>query len=77
MTEKQRQLLALVKANGPMDHWDPRLNDFCDDNGRDADTFNYCHNAGWLKTWNDSDNSTVVITDVGEARLQGASADQH
>lgn len=70
-TEKQMRLLALVKEQGRLDHWEPCLDEFCDDNGDGVDTFNYCHNAGWLRTWNDSDNSTVVITDVGEARLAG------
>lgn len=68
-TKKQLCLLALVQSEGRMDHWDKRLDEFCDDNGHASDTFNQCHNAGWLRTWNDSDSSTVVITDVGKQRL--------
>jgi hypothetical protein len=68
-TEKQYRLLALVKSEGLMDHWDKRLDEFCDDNGNGPDTFNQCHNAGWLRTWRSDDDSSVMITDVGEGRL--------
>lgn len=66
-------LKAVATAHICMDHEDPALLPFLDDNSTltEPDTFNQCHNAGWLKSWYDScvDNSLVELTDAGRAAL--------
>lgn len=51
-----------------MSHEDRRLDRFCEPKA-DVDTFNMCHREGWLRTWNDSDYSTVEITPLGRTAL--------
>ena len=72
MNAKQRRLVDLVASESfGVDHEDDRLNDFCDDKGDETDTFNECHEAGWLRTMHNSDTSwsQVYATDDGRAAL--------
>jgi hypothetical protein len=66
-------LKAVATAHICMDHEDRALLPFLDDNSTltEPDTFNQCHDAGWLKSWHDSriDNSYVELTDAGRAAL--------
>jgi len=74
-TPKQLSLLRIVaKARHGLDHEDKKLVPFCDD-VEPTDTFNQCHEAGWLKTWHNSlmDCSTVVITQAGREALAALS----
>lgn len=71
--ERLACLKAVSLAHTSMSHDDPTLLPFLDDNSTlsEPDTFNQCHDAGWLKSWHDnrSDNSTVELTPAGRALL--------
>jgi hypothetical protein len=66
-------LKVVATAHTSMDHEDMALLPFLDDNSTLSvpDTFNQCHDAGWLKRIHDSrmDCSYVELTDAGRAAL--------
>jgi len=71
--ERVACLKAVSLAHISMSHDDPTLLPFLDDNSTLSapDTFNQCHDAGWLKSWHDNriDHSYVELTDAGRAVL--------
>jgi hypothetical protein len=71
-------LKAVQRAHICMDHEDPALLPFLDDNSTLSapDIFNQCHNAGWLKSWHNSrsDSSFVELTDHGRQALDAVSS---
>lgn len=73
-SETEMKLLRLVRAESLMSHDDERLGEFCDDGDASAvtDTFNACHELGWLASWHNgiTDSSTVELTDQGKAILE-------
>lgn len=81
LAPKVRLLLQMVQsANGQIDasdHQNSLLNYFCDDNGRETDTFNIAIKSGFIRVTHDShfDTSTAYLTDVGrEAALSTPNA---
>lgn len=74
--ERLACLKVVAAAHISMNHDDTALLPFLDDNStlREPDTFNQCHDAGWLKSWHDSriDMSYVELTDAGRAALTSA-----
>ena len=76
MSPEQLSCLKAVAAGGGcLNHENPVLDAFCDD-GSDPDTFNQCHDAGWLSSSHGSvvadDDSHVYLTDAGRAALAAA-----
>jgi hypothetical protein len=76
LAPKVRLLLQMLQsANGQIDASDHRnslLNYFCDDNGRETDTFNLAIKFGFIRVTHDShfETSTAYLIDVGrEAAL--------
>ena len=73
-TKIEMNLLRLIADHGPMNHDDERLSHYCDDNSTltKPDTFNACHDLGWLVSSHDHDASIshVRITPEGK-RLIG------
>jgi len=71
--ERMACLKAVSLAHVCMDHDDPALLPFLDDNSTltAPDTFNQCHDAGWLKSWHNDrlDCSFVELTDAGRLAL--------
>jgi hypothetical protein len=61
-------LKAVSLAHSSMSHDDPTLLPFLDDNSTltEPDTFNQCHDAGWLRSGYDdrTDSSYVRLTDA-------------
>lgn len=66
-------LKAVSLAHTSMNHEDPTLLPFLDDNSTmtEPDTFNQCHDAGWLRSGYDdrTDSSYVRLTELGRAAL--------
>lgn len=66
-------LKVVATAHTSMSHDDPALLPFLDDNStlRAPDTFNQCHDAGWLISSHDDriDCSYVKLTDAGREAL--------
>lgn len=67
-TAHELALLALVAGANGLDHDDASLNPYCDD-GYPLDTFNKCHEAGWLTSRHNDliDASAVFITEAGRS----------
>lgn len=78
--DHMRRLLVLIASDpfrGRIDSSDTGrphpLDPWIDDNGRETDTFNLAHEAGYLCTGHDSDSdsSTTDLTEAGRAILAG------
>lgn len=71
--ERLACIKVVATAHTSMSHDDPALLPFLDDNSTlgKPDTFNQCHDGGWLKSWHDSrlDCSYVELTEAGRAAL--------
>jgi len=67
--ERMACLKAVSLAHSSMSHEDPSLLPFLDDNSTlsEPDTFNQCHDAGWLISGHDdrTDSSYVRLTPAG------------
>lgn len=70
--KKEIECLQFVAAcGGTVEHEHCGLWKFCDDRIPDADTFNRCHQSGWLKTAHNFDTcwSVATLTDAGREAL--------
>jgi hypothetical protein len=71
--ERLACLKAVSLAHSSMSHEDPSLLPFLDDNSTlsEPDTFNQCHDAGWLISGHDdrTDSSYVRLTPAGRVAL--------
>ena len=70
MREKQKSLLVRIRDKGrPVAHDEDWLDAYCDDGT--PDTFNMCHELGWLESKHNQDYgvSHVMLTEAGRTAI--------